>query len=504
MSDLPEINFREQKKKEKKGFIPWVRSKLGFGGKGYMGGAGEAAPGAANFGRAAFGAAKLGTAAGMGGFGGVGGLIAAAVVVAAIGTTLYMRSPSDSVNTRSFSSDKTADNYVPAILRETKNQGSSLEMFKDTNKGVISADGYDDAGYDKNGYDRDGYDKDGYDKNGLDRNGASKNAPEDKAAAQNPEPVNAGQDMAKKLAGGLAGGLSSSMGGAGGQFSNMGGFGNKFNTGATGGQSSGFSSLGSGFQTSPKFDQRKKLLGMKGSTRPVFSKSKGGKPGVIGKGAFAQAKGVKAMQQTTVGNSADHQRSTQDKAWEGSTPLGTATGGTGIANKPNGGAGIVTSPSIDNTSGGGHNPINGNPTNPTNLAGTTPTSIDVSPWKGLPQMAMMLIMFSALASVIGAMVIDLSYDLLPPFDAIVYAIGIMICVVAMALAAMAIMIGIKLMSTYGQGMLGSIYTIGGGVAMTAAGMAMGGSMTTIAGISATWMAAIAGILGLLGSMAGGK
>ena len=133
----------------------------------------------------------------------------------------------------------------------------------------------------------------------------------------------------------------------------------------------------------------------------------------------------------------------------------------------------------------------------------TPTSTDVSPWAGLPQKAMMLIMLSAVLSVLGAFIIKLSSSC-GPFAALVRAIGIMICVIAMAVAAMAIMIGIKLMSSFGQGMLGSIYILGGGVAMAAAGMAMAGEPGQALSTNMLWMAAIAGILGLLGSMAGGK
>ncbi|MEI7483002.1 MAG: hypothetical protein WCK75_11750, partial [Elusimicrobiota bacterium] len=124
---------------------------------------------------------------------------------------------------------------------------------------------------------------------------------------------------------------------------------------------------------------------MKGSKRPVFSNAKGGKSGTFGKNALAQAKGLRATQKSSVGTNADDQRSTQDKAWEGSTPEGAVTGGSGVAAKPGVGAGVVTSPSLDNTGGGGGNGHgeevdDGIPDNPSNT--------DVSPWKGLPQKAM--------------------------------------------------------------------------------------------------------------------
>ncbi|MEI7481938.1 MAG: hypothetical protein WCK75_06275 [Elusimicrobiota bacterium] len=518
MSDLPEINFKE-KKDRKKGFIPWLRSHVGVGGKGAMGG--EALPGAAKFGQGAFGAAKLGAASGaagggLSGLGGIGallagkiGLIVTAVVVgSAIGMTLYMKAPSNpKAGTSSFNSGKTSENYVPAILRGTKNPGSSLDMFRETNSGALSMDENAAAG-------------------AADENGDTskdKPAPEDKAGegadAQASEQDNMGnmeQKMLGKLAGSFsAGGLSTSLGSAGGQFSNMGGFSNKFNTGAVGAQSDGLSSLSAGFVTTPKFDQRKKLLASKGSARPVFSNAKGGKPmDRVGKGAFAQAKGVKSAQQTTVGStSADQQRSTQDKAWEGTTTdaVTTGTGGAGTTSGGSGGSGgtgtsgtdgsgIVTSPSLDNTSGGG------TAANET-TASAPGTGDDVSPWKGLPERAMMLILLSSVLSIIGAWVVDLGRALMgnpytAAIGAIVYAIGIMICTIALAVAAMATAIGVKLISTYGQKMLGTIYTIGGGIASTAAIQAMTG--ISIGPVKPMWMAAIAGILGLLGGMAGGS
>ena len=110
---------------------------MGFGGRSALGGAGEAVPGAANLGRAAFGAARFGASSGLGGLlAGKFGLIATiAIVGAALGTTLYMKNASAPMaGTAGFSSNsRTPDNYVPAILRDNQNQGSSLEMFKDTN-----------------------------------------------------------------------------------------------------------------------------------------------------------------------------------------------------------------------------------------------------------------------------------------------------------------------------------------------------------------------------------
>jgi hypothetical protein len=145
--NLPDINFKEKKEK-KGGFIGWFRGKLGFGSRGGIGGAGVN-PAAMNAGRAgldlgkAFGAGKFGASSA----GGLAGLLAgkastiAAIAMVAIASGVYLANNSSSpgTGTAAFSSDRGSDNYVPAILRsQAANQGSSLDMFKDTNKGALS------------------------------------------------------------------------------------------------------------------------------------------------------------------------------------------------------------------------------------------------------------------------------------------------------------------------------------------------------------------------------
>jgi len=485
MSDLPEISFKEKKDK-KKGFLPWLRSRLGFGGRSAMGGAGEALPGAANFGRAAaFGAGRFGASAGIGGLlAGKAGLILTAVIVsAAIGTSLYMKNQSQqpAVSTASFSSNRTPDTYVPAILRQNQSPGSSLDMFKDTNKGAMGGNAPNEGAAETKDSSKD--------------QAAAEEKPAVDANAPAPGAGNMAQEMMGKLAGGsFGGGLSNSMGGGNSKFSNMGGFGNKFNSGAAGAKAPGLSNMGAGFATAPKFDQRKKVMAMKGAKTPVFSKSKGAK-GVFGKGSFAQAKGLKTMQKSYTGREIDSLAGTQNKAWTGATAQGDATGGGGLTGGDSG-AGIVTSPSVDNSNSSGSGNNNNDPTinNPT-------TPEDVSPWKGLPEQAMMMIMLSAVLSTIGGMMV--AYGKGGTFwTYIVYLIGMLLCIIAAALAIKAIMIGIDIMG-YGQKMMGTIYTLGGGVALMAAISGMTGKTQSVAGISTLWWAAIAGILGMLGSMAGG-
>ena len=150
MSDLPEIKF--EKKREKRGFLPWLRQKLGLNpAGGAPGGAGVSsqasnAANLANAGKVAFGTAKIGGASTgfMGGIlAGKGAMIATAAIAAgAIGTGLYIsnQSPTIEKTQAAFSSDKTeGSSYVPSILRQKK-QGLSLAMFRDTNEGVLTGD----------------------------------------------------------------------------------------------------------------------------------------------------------------------------------------------------------------------------------------------------------------------------------------------------------------------------------------------------------------------------
>ncbi len=482
MSDLPEINFKAKDKK--KGFLPWLRSRLGFGGRSAMGGAGEAAPGAANFGRAAFGGAKLGAAssAGVGGLlASKAGILAALVVSAALGTALYMKNqPEPGVSTAAFSSNKVPDEYVPAALRQKQDPGSSLEMFKETNKGAV---GMEEAAPKEEAKD-----------SSTDQPAADQEKATAEANTAEPAPENMAKEMVGKLAGGnFGGGLSTTMGGSS-KFSGMGGIGNKFNSGAIGANSPGLSNLGSGFQSSSKFDQRKKLLAMRGSSRPLFSKAKGAK-GSFGKGSYAQAKGLKGMQKLYSGKEIDPMAHTQNQAWTGSTGDGNAAGGAGVGDG-DGGAGIVTSPSMDNTAGGGGS--GGNTSDP--VITNPPSPTDVSPWKGLPEKAMMYIMLAAMLSVLGAYLINMAKN---PTMTWLEPVGKAICMVAMGVAAMAVMIGVKILGM-GQSMLGAIYTIGGGVAIMGALKAMRAEPKDAISTKVLWMAGIAGILAMLGSMMGGK
>ncbi|HAT72974.1 MAG TPA: hypothetical protein DCS63_09185 [Elusimicrobia bacterium] len=474
--NLPDINFKEKEEK-KRGVAGWLRGKLGFGSRGAIGEAGMN-PSAMNVGRA-LGTAKFGASAGLGSFlsGNIGAIATVAMVAVASGVYLASNAPSPGASTSAFSSGKVADNYVPAILRsQAANQGSSLDMFKDTNKGALGAE--------------------------ADASSGGKPAGEEAAPAEDPKAQNGdqsaggqnnmAQEMMAKLQGGGAGSLTSSMGGGSNKFSSMGGFGNKFNQGATGAKTGFSSGIGAGFQAMPKFDARKgKMTAMKASSRPVFSSSKSGKTVKSGVGSLGQAKGLRDTQKTYTGNNIDSARSTQDKAWEGSTAEGGASGGG--AGLGDGGAGIVTSPSLDNGSGAGGGGVDDGTGNDP-LAPDVSSPMNASPWAGLAQSAMMYIMISAVLSAIGGMLIQAGGPWLTP-------IGYALCAAAMGLGLMALMAGVQIMTSHGQALLGTVYVVGGGAAMAAAGLAMvGGFASGLALI----LSAVAGVIGLIGSMLGGK
>ncbi len=476
--NLPEINFKEKKEK-KGGVLGWLKGRLGIGSRGAMGEAGIT-PSAMNVGRA-MGAGRFGASAGLRGLlaGKASMLATVAAVAVASGVYLANQAPAPTTGTSSFTGGKVQDNYVPAILRsQAANQGSSLDMFKDTNRNAGLAMEEDPSKSNK----------------AKPEDGAPASAEEAAADEQAavPEQGNMAQEMMGKLQGAEMGGsLTSSLGGGSNKFSGMGGFGNKFNQGATGGKSGFTSGIGSGFQGMPRFDQRKgKMLAMKASSKPIFTSGKAGKKGKFGAGAFGQAKGLRATQKSYSGGNIDQLAGAQTKAWEGSTPEGGTDGGAGIGE---GGAGIMSSPSLDNAGSGGGGGGMDTPDEPT-VPEAPPT--DVSPWAGLVSGIMMLILISALITGITAILANLAW--------IGKALAMVLYAIAAALALMAIIMSIQLMSSFGQGMLGMTYMIGGGLALAAAAVALTGydmfgmgSMTSI-----LVLAAAAGTIGLIGSMLG--
>jgi hypothetical protein len=301
------------------------------------------------------------------------------------------------------------------------------------------------------------------------------------------------QSMLPKLQGGNMASLTSQLGGGSNNFSNFGGFGNKFNDGATGMKMGFTSGIGAGFAAMPKFDSRKqKLLAMKGSARPVFGGARAGKKGSIGAGAWNQAQGLRGIQKSYTGTSIDAARSTQDQAWTGTTADGSTAGGAGISD---GGAGVVSGPSLDNNNGlSGSSGSSGTNDGVPNSSGST----DVSPWASAVTTIMMLVVVSCILSFVAS---KLCASKVPW----IYAIGIILAVIAAAIAAAAMVMAIKLMGS--QKLLGGLYMIGGAMALASAIMAISGANKGTANSNATqimWLAAGAGVISLLGSMLGGK
>jgi len=497
MSDLPEIKF--EKKKKKRGFLPWLRQKLGFGGgasggTGVSGGTGAASNAAnaanaaklgnfANAGKGvAFGTAKIGASTGfMGGLVTAKGIAIAAVVAGGIGGGLYMSGQnSGSERAQSaFNSDKSAgSDYIPAALRQ-KNQGSSLDMFRSTNEGAL---GSEEAA------------------NAVKDDGSVENAegevPEGEAPEENAnedmDGASGANDMMAKLMGGGMGDLSSSMGGGSNKFSGMGGFGNKFGTGQVGPKVGFNNDVGAGFQDLPKFNAKKSKM-LAANKRAVFSKRAAGKKGKYGKGAFNQSKGVKRTQTSYTGGTVDGMRSTQDAAWEGTTGGEVSTGGGGLGSS-GGGGGIETDSKLDTPSTSGAGGANNDEEALPETIPDVPSPDDVSPWASLASQCMTFLMLSAVFTIVGGYLCSAK---VPPW---VYALGIAFCLIAIVFAGLAIANAVKIGTQYGQTWMGIVYGLGGVVAIASAVMAMtsgaAGSARAMCMMS-VWVAAASLALGMI-------
>ena len=199
---------------------------------------------------------------------------------------------------------------------------------------------------------------------------------------------------------------------------------------------------------------------------------------------------MREIQKSFTGTSADGARSTQDKAWEGTTGDDAATGGgAGISD---GGAGIVTSPSLDNVdgaSGGG-----GTDTPDANIPDASGPE-NTGMWTSEVTTILGLIIASAVLSFIASKLSG---------TVVGYWIAVILAAIAAIMAVIAIAMAIKLMGS--QMLMGSLYLIGGGLAATAAVLALvGASETAICPGAETIMilAAGAGVVSLIGSMLGG-
>jgi len=475
---------RKKKEEKKKGFLGWLREKLGFSPKG-MGNISEAARdinlaglrGAAIRGSSGIlGSGGRGSGGIFSFLGGKGAIVTFALVGLAVGMTLYYGGMNNvPQGQENYSSMGKVDSYVPKILKEQTN-ASSLDMFKEANKGAIS----------------------------FDEEETNKNKEEEPKEEQpvvneknNQLEVNLGFDNKPRLQTDMKFGLSSDIGSGSNKFSALGGFGNHI--GKFGPQ------VGSGFSKND-FDKNSllktanagKLSPIKSQKRPVIAQGYKFQNVKGGKSAFDQAKAIKSMQLAPNYGRADTARSNLDKAWEG------GTGGGGSAGLPNGGSGI---------SGGGSGVVQtpwinpATPTDPAPPGGTNPNVPNIpnvpgykfdTPWAGLIQQAMLFLMISASLTLIIATLMTL-----PEPTATTKMTACILLVNALMLAAMVMMIGFKLMSQYGQNKLGWIYVIGGVVAAGAAIAALSGLGIGFHMLIAKILAAAAGIIGMFASMAAG-
>lgn len=477
MNEFEELKNKKEKEDKKKGFIGWLKEKLGFSPKG-MGTVSEGARGInlANIGKAG---SFVGRGAGLKGagflsfFGGKAGLLTMGLVALAVGTTLYYRS----MDNTPISSDGKAyigdTSYVPRILREQQS-GSSLDIFREANRGIIKEEDDTEAKY----------------KNQKEEMPQETPQIDANLGFDNKESMDIGR---KKLQTDMQFGLSTGFGsGTNNKFSGLGGFGNhmgKFGP-----------SVGSGFSKNELGNAndllRKatggKLSAMNSQKRPVIAKANTLKGMKGGRTALDQAKAIKGMALQPNYGSADTARYTLDKAWEGTTGsggVGLPSGGSGVSS---GGEGVVQTPSTLDNIGDTMGSV------PNTQVPNVPGYKFDTPWASLLQKAMMFLMISALLAGIASMVAKIK-----PWGLIV---AVALAMAAVAMAVMVIMIGIQIQKVFGQNKLGMLYIIGGGLAIAAAIAAIAGAWESCASwavLLAKILAAGAGIMAMFAAMAAG-
>ncbi len=479
---MNEMNLNDKREKEdrKKGFIGWLREKLGFAPRG-MGNLTEGARGInlSNLGRASvFAGRGASLSKGVGFFGVLGGkgaIITFALVAFAVGATLYYRSMDN--NTQSSSGESLgymgdASSYVPRILREQQT-GSTLDMFRKANEGIIKEE--DDSEYKYKNQEEPKPDKEQIVANlGFDNKDSL--------------PL----DAKKRLQTDMKFGLSTAFGdGSGNKFSAIGGFGNHMGKfGPSVGSGFAKTDLNSATNSLLRKASGSKLSIMNQQRRPLIAKGPTLRGMPASRSTFDQAKAIKGMALQPNYGSGDVARHTLDKAWEGTTgggSVGLPTGGSGVAS---GGEGIVQTPSTldnigDTTAGVPNNQV------PTGI----PNHSFDTPWASLLQKAMMLLMMSAALAAIAAIVAKIK-----PWGMIV---AVALALAAVAMAVMVINIGMQIMSSFGQSKLGMIYIIAGMISI-------GAAIAAIAGVNTSWgqtlsliLAATAGIMAMFAAMAAG-
>ena len=478
--NLPEIGFKKEKKK---GFLPWLKQRLGFGNSASMGNsvsAGNVGLTGAKTGLSVLLAAKS-------------VLVPLAIVAVIGGTTIYVKNQNNTKSQEESSigdsSKATNTNYVPAILREqNKNTGSSLDIFKQAAKGKISLD----------------------EKPVKPADVKKEEKPSESAEQGDMPQDNPMGDMAAALQGTNQQGLSTEIGSSN-KFSAMGGFGQKQGLS----QKVGFTNFGGNFSTLPKFQDRKnKLLAMSGNKKITVGKGnmmKGIKDKSSRSASLNQAMSIRATQKQYKGNKIDSLRSTQDAAWESTTGDGEATGGSGLSD---GGAGLVQTPSAINEVSDYNKP---------NPDINIPTNFDPdkdNPWGDKVDKAMKLLAWAAGLSALASYLVKWGRQLIVKGNAMhpvstwlivaglaLVAAGISLAVTAISYASQVMGIGKELKDVYAHKELGNMFVIAGATALVGATLAMVGAFKiTIKGfvfnasLYSLYFAGAVGIMALLASM----
>ncbi|MEK7743120.1 MAG: hypothetical protein AAB576_07370 [Elusimicrobiota bacterium] len=232
----------------------------------------------------------------------------------------------------------------------------------------------------------------------------------------------------------------------------------------------------------------KNLQAMRGGVQTRAASLRGTGP-TRGRGAMSQLK--HASRESRKGAASKGPEGQAYNAENAFSPAGASGGGSSL-----GGAGVQsggggTTAGISDSGDGGPisqpDPGTGEQKAPDSGSGTNQT-----PYQKELTMAVSLLM---VASTIIMIVGMLSLAGNTPFTAFLKGIAKMLYIAAIAMAAMATLIGAMIMSKHGQQSQGMILTIGGGITTVAAGVAWAVGTTT-----GSWIAVLGGIAGLATSV----
>ncbi len=263
--------------------------------------------------------------------------------------------------------------------------------------------------------------------------------------------------------------------------------------GGGGSSSAGAPNLGGALASMKGVDSKtlptKNLQAMRGGVQTRAASLRGTGP-ARGRGAMSQLKHAsRESRKGAASRGPEGQAYNAESAFSpagASAGAGSSLGGAGVQSGGGGAAGGIS----DSGDGGPisqPDPGTGEQKAPDAGSGTNQT-----PYQKELTMAVSLLM---VASTIIMIVGMLSLAGNTPFTAFLKGIAKMLYIAAIAMAAMATLIGAMIMSKYGQQSQGMILTIGGGITTAAAGIAWAVGTTT-----GSWIAVLGGIAGLATSV----